>query len=69
MAIFTVEIDDPAHLAGITSARLAYNNTLPDMVDDEGNYMLNPEFIASDMEYVQFVMSRAAESYSRQYGA
>lgn len=57
MAEFTVTISDPAHLAGITAAREAYNASLP---EDE------PAML-TDAEYVQFVMSKAAESYANQY--
>ena len=70
MATFTVEITDAAHLAGITSAREAYNASLPETVtDEEGNETANPDILATDEEYVQFVMSKAAESYANQYAA
>lgn len=69
MTIFTVTITDEEHLAGITSAREAYNNTLPaTIVDEEGNEIPNPDLLDTDDEYVQFVMSKAAESYANQYG-
>ncbi|NDB95998.1 MAG: hypothetical protein EBZ78_07545 [Verrucomicrobia bacterium] len=55
---FTIEITDPSHLAGITSAREARNASLPDDSDER---------LATDAEYVQFVMASAAESYSKQY--
>jgi hypothetical protein len=55
---FTIEITDPSHLAGITSAREARNNLLPEDSTDRLN---------TDAEYVQFVMASAAESYSKQY--
>jgi hypothetical protein len=29
----------------------------------------NPDLIETDADYIQFVMSRAAESYAKQYGA
>lgn len=68
MTIFTVEITDESHLAGITAARSAYNAVLAETIkDEEGNDIPNPDLIADDAAYVQFVMSKAAESYSRQY--
>ena len=65
MTVFTIEINDETHLAGITAARTAYNNALQPMPDAE---VANPELISTDDEYIQFVMSRAAESYAKQYG-
>lgn len=53
---FEVEITEPSHLAGITAAREAYNETAAE-----------DEQIETDAAYVQFVMSRAAESYARQH--
>lgn len=55
---FTIEITDPSHLAGITSAREARNASLPEDSSDR---------LETDAEYVQFVMASAAESYSKQY--
>ena len=57
---FTIEITDPAHLAGITAAREARNASLSEDSADRLN---------TDAEYVQFVMASAAESYSKQYSA
>lgn len=54
---FTVSITDPAKLAGITAARVAYNAALP-----EGAIAF-----ANDEEYVQFVMDKAAESYANHF--
>ena len=62
MTIFTIEITDETHLAGITAARTAYNSAMQDAE------IANPELISTDEEYIQFVMSRAAESYAKQYG-
>jgi hypothetical protein len=59
MEIFTVTITDPAHIAGITAAREAYNDQR-----SQGD-----PAIATNADYVQFVMARAAESYAKQYGA
>ena len=58
METYTVTITDPAHVAGITAAREAYNATLP-----EDGVPLD-----TNEAYVQFVMGRAAESYAKQYG-
>lgn len=58
MAEFTVTVTDPAHLAGITAAREAYNAALPE----------DGAPLATDAEYIQFVMSKAAESYANQHG-
>ena len=55
---FTIEITDPSHLSGITAAREARNASLPEDSADR---------LATDSEYVQFVMASAAESYSKQY--
>jgi len=54
---FIVEIIDSANLAGITAAREAYNANLP----------ADAEPLTTDETYVQFVMSNAAQSYTRQY--
>lgn len=58
MATFTVTIADPSHLAGLAAAREAYNAALPE----------DGVPVATDAEYVQFVMERAAQSYAAQYG-
>jgi len=75
---FTITINDASHLAGITAARAAYNATLSLApargVEGEPGYVPaqaledHPDYIADNQAYVQFVMSRAAESYARQYG-
>lgn len=67
---FTIEITDTAHLAGITAARAARNSNLGTLFDDNGNALpveQHPDYLATDAAYVQFVMSKAAESYARQY--
>lgn len=79
---FTVEITDPAKLAGIAKAREAYNDSLPEAFEEvevspaEGDSPAvfakrsitpRPGTLATDQEYVQFVMDKAAESYARQY--
>jgi len=55
---FTIEINNQNHLDGITMARMTYNSVLLDDSIDRIN---------TDSEYVQFVMSKAAESYANQY--
>ena len=70
MTQFTVVIDNFSHLAGITAARDARNASLPQTVADPNNpeqQIPNPDLIATDEAYVQFVMVMAAESYSKQY--
>jgi hypothetical protein len=62
---FTITITETSHLAGITAARAVYNNSLS---MQEGELVENhPDYKATDEAYVQFVMSKAAESYSIQY--
>lgn len=69
MTIFTIEITNESHLEGITAARLQHNSVLqPTVTDAEGVETANPELIDTDDDYVQFVMSKAAESYANQYG-
>jgi len=69
MTVFNIEITNESHLAGITAARAKYNENLPlTITDEEGNEIPNPALITTDEDYVQFVMSKAAESYSNQYG-
>lgn len=57
MESYIVTIEDPAHVAGITAAREAYNAGLPE----------DGVPIASNEDYVQFVMHRAADSYANVY--
>jgi len=71
MTRFTVEITDPAALAGIAAAREARNSTLAQRKADSGDdapIEAHPEHLASDADYVQFVISGAAASYARQFG-
>ena len=69
MTDFTITITDESHLAGITAAREVYNNSLPaTILNEEGIEIDNPALLETDNEYVQFVMSKAAESYAKQYG-
>ena len=59
METYAVTITDPTHVAGITSARETYN----------AQRSQDDPVMATNDEYVQFVMARAAESYAKQYGA
>ena len=68
MTTFTITIEDESHLAGITAAREAYNLSLPQTIVVDEDEVANPDLIETDADYVQFVMSRAAESYAKQYG-
>lgn len=57
-----------SHRAGVTAAREAYNATLPATVyetDADGNttQVANPALIASDEDYLSFVVGRAVDSY------
>jgi hypothetical protein len=63
---FTITINEESHLAGITAARAVYNNSLS---VQEGELIENhPDYKATNQDYVQFVMSKAAESYAVNYG-
>lgn len=64
--IFTTT--DSSKLAGITAARNAYNSALPQTVTIDTVETLNPAILATDQEYVQFVMDNASLSYANQYG-
>ena len=70
MSDFTITITDESKLAGITAARAAYNANLSETIDDvsnPGTQIPNPEILANDHAYVQFVMDKASESYAKQY--
>jgi hypothetical protein len=68
MSTFTITIEDESYLAGIAAAREAYNSTLPQTIVVDEEEVANPDLLETDADYVQFVMSRAAESYAKQYG-
>jgi hypothetical protein len=71
MTRFTVEITDPAALAGIAAAGEARNAALAEKTPDGGDdaqIAAHPEYLASDADYMQFVISGAAASYARQFG-
>lgn len=62
METYSITIEDPALVAGITAAREAYNADLPEPPEGETKPVL-----ATNEEYVQFVMHRAADSYANVY--
>lgn len=68
MTTFTITIDDEAKLAGITAARVRYNDNLPATIIVDEVEVPNPDLLETDEDYVQFVMDKAAESYANQYG-
>lgn len=64
---FTVTIEDPAHLAGITWAREEYNKTVvPPPPEAEGEDPPPAPTLDTDADYVQWVMAHAAASYADQ---
>jgi hypothetical protein len=69
---YIAEFDDEA-AAAIDAARMARNNELPQTVagepDEEGNptQVPNPDLINSVSGYIDFVVSRAVDSYKRQF--
>ncbi len=68
MTTFNIIIEDTKHLAGISAARAAYNQSIPlTIINDDNEEIENPDIIQTDADYVQFVMTRAADSYSKQY--
>lgn len=71
MSRFTIDITDPASVAGITAAREQHNTSLPELRDDDGNVQPeedHPDYLATDADYVQHVMGKAAESYAKSFG-
>lgn len=69
MTDFSVTITDPSQLAGVTAARAEHNANLAPVLDDSDQPMEpNPNAIATDADYVQFVMQSAAVSYANHYG-
>lgn len=59
---FVVTITDPAALAGITWAR--ENHNAPIQTGEDGEPVTPP--LATDQDYVQWVMAEAAASYAQQ---
>jgi hypothetical protein len=60
MAVFTITISDQTLLDGITAARGVRNEEIITMTP-EGE---TPVTLATDNDYVQFVMEKAAQSYA-----
>ncbi len=60
MTDFTVTITDQSQLDGIAHARGLYNAALP--VDDKGAPI---GVLATDRDYIAFVVTQAAASYAR----
>lgn len=54
MTIFSITVEDPIKLSGITAARNAYN---------KGN-----KTNLSDNDYIQYIIDNAATSYAHQFG-
>ena len=52
---------------GITAAREAYNASLPATVKDGETDVPNPALISSDSAYLDFVLTRAIESWCKMY--
>jgi len=63
---FTITITEDNLLAGLTSARDAYNNALA--LEEDQALEDHDDYKATDLDYVQFVMTKACESYANQYG-
>lgn len=63
---FLLQITTARRLAGINAARAAYNNGLTlDVGQTPENH---PQYMATNKDYLQFVVNRAADSYANQYG-
>jgi hypothetical protein len=68
MTTFNVTIDDQAYLDGITAAREAYNKAVGVAITNEQGEEMFTNVFETDEEYVEFVLTKAAESYAKQYG-
>lgn len=71
MPVFNVTIDDKYKLAGLTAAREAKNNSLVPEKDKDGKYLpieKHIDYLATNQDYVQFVMDKACESYAKSFG-
>lgn len=62
---FTVTITDKAKLLGIAEARNRKNAAIH--VTDDAPLESHEDYLASDQDYVQWVMDKAAESYSKKH--
>ena len=63
---YTTTINE-ASVYGITAAREAYNASLPATIKDGEADVPNPDLIASDSAYLDFVLHRAIESWCKMY--
>jgi hypothetical protein len=63
---YATTIND-ASVYGITAAREARNAALPPSIEQDGEQVPNPDLIASDSGYLDFVLASAIESWCRQY--
>lgn len=59
---YTIDLNDASEY-GITAAREAFNSSLPATVDDAPN----PALLATNADYVAYVLGSAVESWCRQY--
>lgn len=59
---YIIDLNDASE-HGITAAREAFNSSLPATVDDAPN----PALLATNADYVAYVLGSAAESWCRQY--
>lgn len=67
---YTINIESPDHVAGITAARAMKNSEIPETRTIDGKEVpreKHPDFISTDEAYLQFVMVSAAKSYATQY--
>lgn len=77
MTTFTVTLDSERQLAGLDAALAVYNADKPEIDGSPGRAgengaaeaeSANPGRIADRQGYLQFVLSRAAESWANQHG-
>jgi len=73
---YTTTINDEAVDFGITAARLDYNaslrpEVLTQVLDDEGNlvdvFVPNPELIATNEQYLNFVLGNVVQAWCQQF--
>ena len=71
MTKFTVDITDPVSLAAITEVRKIHNNSLIPEKDQDGEPLpieTHPDYLATDNDYIEMVITSAAQSYANQLG-
>lgn len=66
MAKYTIETTDDQD-AGVTAVREARNAGLPKTVTVDEKDVPNPDLMATNDEYIAFVMAGAFESYQKQH--